>query len=294
MTRTTWIEAALNGPWGRERQPRIPITVDAIVADGIAAAKAGAAIIHVHAYDEASGRQRDDADLYARIVEGIRAEVDAIVYPTLPLRGSAFADGPGGAAERFAHVEALARRGLIEWSVVDPGSVNFATYRDVAEGRTGFVYANAEDDVRMGLAVCERHGLRPSYAIYEPGFTRLGAALAATYPGLPRPIYRLMLSDDFAWGFPPRPYALDAHLALLAECAPGADVMVGGLAVSLDALLPAILERDMHVRTGLEDARLGLDRSNLDLVESCVRAVRAAGHEPATAADVRRAGAGRG
>ena len=146
----------------------------------------------------------------------------------------------------------------------------------------------------MGLAVCERHGLRPSYAIYEPGFTRLGAALAGTYPGLPRPIYRLMLSDEFAWGFPPRPYALDAHLALLAECAPGADVMVGGLAVSLDALLPAILERNMHVRTGLEDARLGLDRSNLDLVESCVRAVRAAGQEPATAADVRRAGAGRG
>jgi hypothetical protein len=44
-----WIEAALNGPWGRERQPAIPVTVDEIVADGLAAASAGAAIIHVHA-----------------------------------------------------------------------------------------------------------------------------------------------------------------------------------------------------------------------------------------------------
>ncbi|HXW28522.1 MAG TPA: 3-keto-5-aminohexanoate cleavage protein, partial [Xanthobacteraceae bacterium] len=50
-----WIEAALNGPWGRHRQPGIPITVAEIVADGLAAADAGAAIIHVHAYDSASG-----------------------------------------------------------------------------------------------------------------------------------------------------------------------------------------------------------------------------------------------
>ena len=30
-----WIEAALNGAWGRERQPTIPISVEEIVADGI-------------------------------------------------------------------------------------------------------------------------------------------------------------------------------------------------------------------------------------------------------------------
>ena len=34
----TWIEAALNGPWSRKRQPGIPDTVDAIVTDGIACA----------------------------------------------------------------------------------------------------------------------------------------------------------------------------------------------------------------------------------------------------------------
>jgi uncharacterized protein (DUF849 family) len=41
--------------------------VDAIVAEGIAAAKAGAAIVHVHAYDEDLGRQNDDWQIYARI-----------------------------------------------------------------------------------------------------------------------------------------------------------------------------------------------------------------------------------
>ncbi len=44
MARKVWIEVALNGAWGRDVQPGIPATVQAIVAEGIACAKAGAAI----------------------------------------------------------------------------------------------------------------------------------------------------------------------------------------------------------------------------------------------------------
>ena len=86
-----WIEAALNGAWTRERQPAIPISVAEIVADGVAAVKAGAAIVHLHAYDASTGRQRDDYEIYAPIIEGIRAKADAIVYPTLPITGSGYA-----------------------------------------------------------------------------------------------------------------------------------------------------------------------------------------------------------
>src|SRR5690348_9130389 len=56
----TWLEVSLNGPWSRDRQPGIPIAVKDIVAEGIACARAGAAILHVHAYDEKTGRQKDD------------------------------------------------------------------------------------------------------------------------------------------------------------------------------------------------------------------------------------------
>jgi hypothetical protein len=31
-----WLEAALNGPWGRSRRPDIPVIVEEIVADSIA------------------------------------------------------------------------------------------------------------------------------------------------------------------------------------------------------------------------------------------------------------------
>src|SRR5688572_19751150 len=147
-----WIEAALNGAWGRERQPTIPISVEEIIADGIAAAEAGAAIVHLHAYDIASGLQKDDADIYARIIEGIRAKTDAIVYPTLPI-----ATGFGGAVrephERYAHVEELARRGLLEWAVIDPGSAHFSRFDELRSLQPGFVYLNPDQHFLEGMRI---------------------------------------------------------------------------------------------------------------------------------------------
>jgi 3-keto-5-aminohexanoate cleavage enzyme len=287
--RKVWLEVALNGPWSRARQPGIPIAVREIVAEGIACAQAGAAIVHVHAYDEATGRQKDDPDLYAAIIEGIRAKVDAIVYPTLPFAGSADASGEMTPRSRFAAVEALARRGLLEWAVVDPGTVNISDYGELAAGRTGIVYANPESHIRHGLALAAAHRFTPSYAVYEPGFTRLGAALARAIPGVPRPMYRFMFSTGFTFGFPPEPFALDAHLALLEREAPGAPWMIAGLAVDVLPLASAAILRGGHLRVGLEDAPFGSARTNVAWVEDGVRAIRAAGAEPATASHVRAA-----
>jgi len=288
MGRAIWIEAAINGPWGRERQPGIPITLTEIVADGIAAVEAGAAIVHLHVYDAETGRQRDDWELYARAIEGIRAKVDAIIYPTIPLVGSAYAGDIVGSG-RYTHLEELAKRGLAEWGVLDPGSCNWLTFGGIPAGETGFIYQNPGEHIREGMDVAQRHRVHPSYAIYEPGFTRLGAALAKAYPRMPTPIYRLMFSDSFAWGFPPRDWALDAHLKLLAEDAPGAPVMIAGLGVELSELIPAAVARGVHVRAGLEDAPLGCSQSNAALVSATVRRVEAAGGRPAGVADVRAA-----
>ena len=87
------------------------------------------------------------------------------------------------APERFKAVEQLAMQGLLEWTVVDPGSVNLAHYDRLAAGQEGFVYLNPEGHVRYGLELAARYRFHPSYAIYEPGFLRLGAALARVYPG---------------------------------------------------------------------------------------------------------------
>ena len=280
-----WIEAALNGPWSRRRQPGIPDTVETIIAEGIDCAAAGACIVHVHAYD-GGGPQTFDWQVYARIIEGIRAKVDVPVYPSLPTAGIGVGPLPDEAAARFAHVEALAARGLLEFAAIDPGSVNFtelAIGRDTPAAPT---YLNPESHIRHALAFAIRYGFHPAYAIYEPGFTRSGAALARAM-GTKTPIYRLMFSETFAYGFPPKAYALAAHCALLDDEAPGAPWMIAGLGVDIRPLIPETIRRGGHIRVGLEDAPFGTTSTNVELVEQAARLIRAASAEPATVTDMR-------
>lgn len=284
-----WLEVAVNGPWGRARQPGIPIRVSEIVEEGIACAKAGAAIVHVHAYDEETGQQRDDASLYAEIIEGICAQVDVIVYPTIPLLSDTQPGAFASPKTRFAAVEELAKSGLLEWAVVDPGSTNFERISDLQQGRLGSVYVNSPADIAEGLTLAETYAFHPSYAIYEPGFLRLGAALARLRPRMPDPIFRFMFSNEFTFGFPPSEYALDAYLRLLREEAPGAHWMVAGLGVDISPLIPVAVKCGGHVRVGLEDAPFGIGRTNLEMVEEAAQTIVSAGGRLATAADVRQA-----
>jgi 3-keto-5-aminohexanoate cleavage enzyme len=107
-----WIEVALNGAWSRALQPGIPDTIESIIAEGVACARAGATIVHTHAYD-GGGPQTFDWQVYARIIEGIRAQVDVPVYPSYPPIPTTTAGATPSftdAAVRFAHIEALAAR----------------------------------------------------------------------------------------------------------------------------------------------------------------------------------------
>jgi 3-keto-5-aminohexanoate cleavage enzyme len=286
-TKETWIEVALNGPWGKMRQPTMPIAVEDIIQEGIDAAKAGAGIVHFHAYDVETGIQKDEWQIYARIIEGIRAKVDVIAYPTVPLAGSALTGEAETAEERYRHVDELGRRGLLEWAVVDPGSVNFTRFDADRSGEASFIYLNPEDHVREGMRACVKHGIRPSFAIYEPGFARLGANLASKFPGLKRPVYRWMFSDEFAWGFPPKSYGLDAYLALLSDLAPGSPWMVAGLGVDVEPLIPETLARGGHLRIGLEDAHLHDGRSNAQILERALRLLAKKSATSASPASIR-------
>ena len=271
---SVWLEVAVNGGWGRRLQPLIPVSVGEIIAEGIACVRAGAAIVHFHAYDETSGRPSDAVDLYVAVIEGIRAEVDAIVYPTVAFEGD----------DRFSFIELLARRGLLEWTALDTGSVNLSRFADVAAGKPGWIYANDESGIRRGLGLAREYGFHPSFACYEPGFIRLGAALCRALPGVPQPVYRLMFSDGMTFGFPPERYALETYRSLLAVEAPEAPVMIGGLDVDVSGLVAQAISAGMHLRVGLEDAPLGSRARNVELVEAAVALVS---RPLATAAEIR-------
>ena len=286
--RKVWIEAALNGGWSRAWQPGIPHTVEAIVNEGIACAKAGATIIHPHAYDS-DGQHTYDWQVYARIIEGIRAKVDVPVYPSYPAFTWAGSDDSPYAAPavRFAHVEALAVRGLLDFAIIDPGSFNSSQTKTTTKADPVGIYMNPESHVRHALDFAKRHGLHPDYAIYEPGFARAGAALARA-AGVKTPIYRLMFCEGLAVGFPPKPYALAAYHALLEDEARGAPWMIAAVNADLRPLFAETIARGGHIRGGLEDAPFGTSATNLAMVEEAVRIVRENGAEPATPAEMRR------
>lgn len=62
--------------------PHLPITPDQIAADAIAAAEAGAAVIHLHARDPESGKPSPSPDIFGRFLPRIKQSCDAILNIT--------------------------------------------------------------------------------------------------------------------------------------------------------------------------------------------------------------------
>lgn len=269
-----WLEVAVNGAAGTEYQPLIPITTDNIIKQAVDCAKAGATIVHVHVYDDA-GHPTEDVDLYRRVIEGIKEQVDIIVYPTVALSGTA--------EERYAPLEALASYGLLDWGVVDPGSVNIVHTLQAKNNVEGLSYVNPDSHIRHGLTLAERDNWRPAYAIYEPGFLRLGSALAQATNLRLQPIYRLMFSDNLLFGTRPSEYALEFYAKMIeAELGPNAVWMISGLDANIRGLIEPALNLGAHIRVGLEDAPFGCEMSNLQLVEEAVSQIQRAGFEIVT------------
>lgn len=273
-----WLEVALNGGAGKAFQPGIPMTPEAIISEGVACAKAGAAIIHLHVYND-DGEPVEDADIYSQVIEGIKRQCDAIVYPTLGLHGDL--------EQRYAPIKTLAERGLLEWGVVDPGSVNITHTSQVAAGADGLLYTNPDFHIRGGLELAAKDQWRPAYAIYEPGFVRLGAAIAEQILNLKTPIYRIMFSDNLLFGMPPSEYGLRFYAEHLAAVVPNAPWMVSGLDADVQEIIPLALELGAHLRVGLEDAPFGCSQTNLELVESAVRSISESARTLANSEEVR-------
>jgi 3-keto-5-aminohexanoate cleavage enzyme len=284
MAKKTWIEVAVNGASTRKVQPRIPVLAKEVIDDGVACIKAGAAVIHAHTLEPDSGKQNGNVDNCQAFMEGIRSQVDAIVYPTV-----VGPPNPSNPAWLWEPTVELAKRGILEWGVLDPGSVNFCFIDSGGARLMGGpgVYMNSNPALETAAGLAAEYKFHPAYACYEAGFVRQGALLHRHHPTMPVPIYRLMFSTGMTFSFPPEPYAVEAYAKLLKTCAPGSPWMIAGLAVDVLPLIPTVVALGGGVRVGLEDAPYGTQRSNVELVDAAVKAIQKAGSEPATTAEVR-------
>ncbi|MCP4817583.1 MAG: 3-keto-5-aminohexanoate cleavage protein, partial [Shimia sp.] len=152
MNREVFITCAVTGSGGtQDRSPHVPRSPEQIANSAIAAAKAGAAVVHCHVRDPETGAPSRDLALYRELTDRIRdAEVDVVLNLTAGMGGDIVFGGVEapfpvnaagtdmiGATERVAHVAEC----LPEICTLDCGTMNFAEADYVMTNTPGMLRA---------------------------------------------------------------------------------------------------------------------------------------------------------
>ena len=89
MNRDVFITCAVTGSGStQDRSPHVPRSPKQIADSAIAAAKAGAAIVHCHVRDPETGKPRRDVALYREVTERIRdSGTDVVLNLTAGMGG---------------------------------------------------------------------------------------------------------------------------------------------------------------------------------------------------------------
>lgn len=154
------------------RSAHVPVDPEQIADSAIEAARAGAAIAHIHVRDPDTGKGARDPALYRAVVERIRAsDVDVVLNLTAGMGGDLVLGGHEaplppdesgtdmvGAAERLVHVEEL----LPEICTLDCGTMNFAAGGD-------YVMVNTPGMLRAMAARVRELGVRPELEVFDTG-----------------------------------------------------------------------------------------------------------------------------
>jgi uncharacterized protein (DUF849 family) len=193
------------------RNRAVPVTPDEIAASAIDAAKAGAAIVHIHVRDPQTTRPSMDPALYREVVERIRASGSDVLINLTTGPGARFIPGsdnplnPGiGStlslpAERVRHVVELAP----EICSLDMGSMNMGNQ----------VFMNTPPHLEA-MAVSIRNAcVTPELEVFEAGHLLLAKQMIETGHINPPGLFQICLG--ISWGQPATPEALIYMRSLL-------------------------------------------------------------------------------
>ena len=275
------VTAALTGAGDTVgRSEHVPVSPEQIARDAVAAARAGAAVVHIHVRDVDSGQGSRDVALYREVVARIReSDVDVVVNLTAGMGGDLFLDqgDPLKAADgtdlvngldRLPHVEEL----LPDICTMDCGSLNF--------GEGSQLYVSTPDMLRAGAARIQQLGVKPELEIFDTG--QLWFATKMIDEGLidAPPLFQLCMGIPY--GAPADTGVLQAMVRMLPEGANWASFSIGRNQMPWVAQSAAL---GGHVRVGLEDnlyLRRGVKATNAQLVERAVTVVEGMGSRVAT------------
>jgi uncharacterized protein (DUF849 family) len=151
--------------------PHLPITPEQITAEAVAAAKAGAAILHLHARDPQTGKPDQTPAAFERFLSAINRQTDAVVNIT-----------SGGSP--YMLVEERVRPAAVfkpELASLNMGSTNFALFhlldrykefkfeweRAHLEATRDLVFRNTFKDIEYILQTCSTNGTRFEFECYD-------------------------------------------------------------------------------------------------------------------------------
>jgi uncharacterized protein (DUF849 family) len=275
--------------------PYLPITPDEIVAESVAAAEAGASIIHLHARDPRDGRPSADPELFMQFLPRIKQQTGAVLNITT---GGA----PGMSLDQRL---AAAERASPEMTSLNMGSINnglFAGARRIKdykfdwekpflEGGKNSYFENSFFNIETIMKrLGQEHGVRFEFECYD-----LGHIYNLAYM-VEQKLYEGPLFLQFILGILGGVGAEIDNLLLMIRAAQrlfGNDVEWSVLAAGRHQM-PMCVHNALiggNVRVGLEDSlNLGrgeLARSNADQVAKLRRILTELGYDIATPDEAR-------
>ncbi len=276
MNTEVFITCAVTGVGATtDRSELVPVTPAEIADAALEAAGAGAAIVHIHVRDPATGGPSRDPALYGDVVERIRSsDVDVVLNLTAGMGGDLVLGGiesplppnpvgtdMAGATERLAHVAELRP----EICTLDCGTMNFA------EG--DYVMTNTPSMLREMARQIRELGVRPEIEVFDTGHLVFAKQLIAE--GLVDEPAMLQLCMGIPYGAPDDPGTLLALVNQLPSGCVFSAFAIGRMQLPYVALAPIV---GGNVRVGLEDniwLERGVKATNGQLVERAVAILEA-------------------
>jgi uncharacterized protein (DUF849 family) len=254
----------------------VPVTPEQIADAAIDAGRAGAAVVHIHVRDPATGKGARDVALYSEVVERLRSsDVDLVLNLSAGMGGDLVLGGDEaplpldpdatdmvGAAERLAQVEQL----MPEICTLDCGSMNFAAGGD-------YVLVNTPGIVRTMARRIQELGVRPELEVFDSGHLVLVKELIRD--GLIDDPVLIQLCMGIPYGAPDDPTTLMTMVGRLPAGCVFSAFSIGQMQLPYVAM--AALAGG-NVRVGLEDniyLSRGVLATNADLVERAVTILEA-------------------
>ena len=274
------------------KSPHCAVTPEQIAATAIEAAKAGAAIVHIHVREPETGAFSMETRHYREVVKRIReSKVDVIVNLTCGMGGyivvgeKGLTDTPAAGSDfvsqedRMRHVIDLCHEGLYrpDIATLDCGSLNF--------GDGNRAYVSTPNYLRQGAQICRDLGVQPELEVFDTG--NLWFVKTMIKEGLLKSPSLIQLCTGIPYGVP----ADVGHLLAMVNSLPH-DCNWGSFAISR-MQMPWVAQSILlggNVRVGLEDnlyLSRGVYASNAQLVTRARTIIEAMGAKVASPAEAR-------